>query len=204
MHHNNQVPPTSHPTPSPIATPTFNIQYLSDEYTCTNNQDQCNVQENGWIEQYPDRYDNEPVISNGELNISPGVSFPANVWYMATHGSMISKAVPGGQDFAVETLVNIRLVDDETAVPTGNWNVAGLVIRSATDYGQWIVLNIGLQGPHNEMGLAQTLGVEAKSTTDNNSIFNYLEVPEGTTGETMTASLRICRVGSNIAFCTDS
>jgi hypothetical protein len=119
---------------------------------------------------------------------------------------MISKLLPAGNDFVVETRVNTRLVGDSTAVPTGNWNVGGLVMRSTVDLDDWVVLNIGLQGPHdfgaNSMGLGQTLGVEAKSTTNAQSIFNYEVTPDfpSTTGDTMTARLRICRVGSTIRF----
>ena len=119
---------------------------------------------------------------------------------------MISKFLPAGNDVVVETRVNTRLVGDTTAVPNGNWNVGGLVMRSTEDLDDWVVFNIGLQGPHNCvagcMGLDQTLGVEAKSTTDANSIFNYEATPDfpNTTGDTMTARLRICRVGSTIRF----
>lgn len=194
-----ELPTHSPITPSPVISPTFNVQNLSDEFTCPS-ADPCTVQDSGWTEHYPDRYDNAPVISNGELTIGPGVPFTANVWYMDSHGSMLSKTIPGGQDFVVETLVNTHLVNDVTEVPNGNWNVGGLIVRSVSDLGDWAVLNVGLQGPHAPMGLDTTLGVEAKSTVDDDSIFNYIEAPEGTTGETMSAALRICRSGSSFRF----
>ena len=199
-------PTTEEPTalsPSTNQPSVFDVTSLSDEFTCS--QETCTVQDNGWTEQYPDRYQNVPVISDGVLVISPGESSLANVWYNYSHGSMISKLLPAGNDFVVETRVNTRLVGDTTAVPNGNWNVGGLVIRSSEDLNDWVVLNIGLQGPHNCggcMGLDQTLGVEAKSTADANSIFNYEVAPDfpNTTGDTMSARLRICRVGSTIRF----
>lgn len=172
---------------------------MSDEFTCPAG-DPCTVQANGWTEQYPDRYDNAPVVSSDELTISPGISFNENVWFMASHGGMISKDIPGGTNFVVETLVNTRLEGDPTAVPNDNWNVGGIILRSATEFGNWIVFNIGLQGPYSQLDLPQTLGVEAKSTTEDNSIFNYHAAPPATTGETMTARLRLCKVGSTFRF----
>lgn len=188
------------PTNAPIPSPTFDVQNLSDEFTCAVAGGTCTVQDNGWTEQYPDRYDTPPVIADDQLTISPGVSFNDNVWYDNRHGGMLSKMLPAGQGFAVETLVNTVLVDDPDAVPNDNWNVGGLVMRSTADNGDWVVFNLGLQGAFPGFGLIVTPGIEAKSTTDAVSTFNYNRMPEGTTGPTMTARLRLCRVGAAIRF----
>ena len=122
-------------TPPPVLP--FDVASLSDEFTCP--QEACTVQDNGWTEQYTDRYDSA-VISNDSLVVSPGESFNDNVWFEESHGSMISKFIPTGTDFVVETRVNTRLVDDSTAAPNDNWNVGGLVLRSTEDLDDWVVL----------------------------------------------------------------
>lgn len=183
--------PTGGPTISP-ATPAPNsvpIENLSDEFFSATTFDL-------WQDLYPTQHDSA-TVSDGIFTVVPSGPTNGNVWYDNSHGSGFTKLLTG--NFLVETLVNVRVGND--GEPNGDWNVGGLVAQSVNEANNWIVVNIGLQGASERMGLLRTLGVESKTTSDGFSVFNYSpdlrdNLPQSSQA-VVTARLRICRVGSD-------
>ena len=194
--------PVEPPTPSPVNA-NEPVGALSDEFflpdLLADEADDPTLLIGGWSNEYPDRYDSLS-IGNGVLAVMPSGPNGQNVWYDNRHGSMISKRIPAGQDFVMETLVNVRQ-DSTNQPPAGDWHVSGLIARSVGNLDNWLTVNLGQQGegpPGREV--PRTLGVEGKTTSNAFSTFNYTPLTPEVSTPGLSARLRLCRVGSSFAL----
>lgn len=117
----------------------------------------------------------------GELTIVPGRSW----WVHGERAFALLKPVVG--DFVVT--LKIRVSGKESALPTANWSLSGLLIRRATNdraRENWLAFRVGRV---NELDV-----FERKTTVNGTSV---LKLSPAATG---WVDLRVARVGSHFVF----
>lgn len=126
------------------------------------------------------RFDIDQTIA-GELTIVPGRSW----WVNRDRAFALVKPVTG--DFVVTT--KIRVSGKESALPTANWSLSGLLLRRATTdraKENWLAFRIGR---------VDELDVfERKTTVNGTSVLKLSPAPTG------WVELRVARVGSYFVF----
>ena len=122
-----------------------------------------------WTNQYPNRVSSSNV-ADGSLTLIPddGGNFG---WYGTATGLFLSKSIPQAvTNFVMET--SLTVTSETGGLPTGDWHSAGLMIRSSSNGGDLMQVNLGRQGT--AFGLPRTYGTQAMSTQNGGSTFNYV------------------------------
>jgi hypothetical protein len=126
------------------------------------------------------RFDIDKTTS-GELTIVPGRSW----WVHRERAFALLKPVTG--DFVVT--LKIRVSGKESALPTANWSLSGLLIRRATTdraRENWLAFRIGR--------VDEVDVFERKTTVNGTSVLKLSPAPTG------WVELRVARVGSRFLF----
>ena len=140
-----------------------------------------------WTNQFPNRF-SSIVEAGGTLTLIPPVDATFG-FYGNGNGGFISQSISAGTNFVMEASLTVSDVNGD--LPDGDWQSSGLLARSSTASNDFVMINLGRQGP--AFGMPRTYGTQAMSTDNGSSTFAYAEGP-------LTGMLRICRVGDEITL----
>lgn len=139
-----------------------------------------------WTNQFPNRF-SSIVESGGTLTLTPVEGTFG--FYGNGNGGFISQSISADTNFVMEASLAVSDVNGD--LPNGDWQSSGLIARSSTASNDFVMINIGRQGP--AFGMPRTYGTQTMSTDDGSSTFAYAEGP-------LSGMLRICRVGDEITL----